>query len=125
MNLPMIFERKGIIMDDLISRKLAIEAVKIPDDGCSNPSERHGIIFARVEARRAIQSIPSVPAVPLDKLCEWLAGNAWHLDCSDCDGEYCDCTQLHDDSGSSPAFWKAKLTKWMEEQDAIDRCRFV
>ncbi len=56
-----------------------------------------------------------VPAVPLDKLCEWLAGNAWHLDCSDCEAEHCDCIQLHDDSGSSPAFWKAKLTKWMEE----------
>ena len=59
-------------MDDLISRQAAIEAVKIPDDGCTNISERHGIIFARVEARRAIQDIPSVPAVPLDKLCEWL-----------------------------------------------------
>ena len=63
---------------------------------------------------------PSTPAVPLDKLCEWLAGNAWHLDCSDCDGEHCDCPQFHDDSGSSPAFWKAKPTKWMEEQDATD-----
>ena len=58
---------------------------------------------------------PAVPSVPLDKLCEWLAGNAWHLDCSDCEAEHCDCIQLHDDSGSSPAFWKAKLTKWMEE----------
>ena len=56
----------------------------------------------------------SMLMVPLDKLCEWLAGNAWHLDCSDCDAEHCDCPQWHDDSGGSPAFWKAKLTKWME-----------
>ena len=69
---------------------------------------------------KIIQDIPSVNAVPLDKLCEWLAGNAWHLDCSDCDAEHCDCPQWHDDSGSSPAFQKAKLTKWMEEQDAAD-----
>ena len=59
-------------------------------------------------------------AVPLDKLCEWLAGNAWHLDCTDCEAEHCDCPQWHDDSGSSPAFWKTKLTKWMEEQDAAN-----
>lgn len=52
-------------------------------------------------------------ALPLDKLCEWLAENAWHIDCSDCDGEHCDCPQLHDD-GNSPAFWKEKLTKWIE-----------
>lgn len=59
------------------------------------------------------QHLSSIPTVPLDKLCEWLAGNAWYIDCSDCDGERCDCPQLHD-SGSSPAFWKEKLTKWME-----------
>jgi len=89
-------------MDDLISRERAIEAVKIPDDGCNNPSERHGIIFARVEARRAIQSIPSVPAVPLDKLCEWLAKNAsWYAAEIDGDSEE----------------WKSILTEWMEEQD--------
>jgi hypothetical protein len=88
---------------DLISREAAIEAVKIPDDGCNNPSERHGIIFARVEARRAIQSIPSVPAVPLDKLCEWLERNAagrWN------GLEY------------TAAGWKDELTRRMEEQDA-------
>jgi len=56
------------------------------------------------ELLTAIEEAPSVPAVPLDKLCEWLAGNAWHLDCSDCDGEHCDCPQLYDDSGSSPEF---------------------
>lgn len=91
-------------MDDLISRKAAIEAIRIPDDGCSNPSERNGIIFARVEARRAIQSIPSVPAVPLDKLCEWLSGYAEPpLDAlTMCDNEF--------------EAWKLTLTKVMEEE---------
>lgn len=70
------------------------------------------------EIANCVKYAPTVLAVPLDKLCEWLAGNAWHLDCSDCDGEHCDCPQLYDDSGSSPEFWKAKLSKWMEEQNA-------
>lgn len=40
--------------DDLVSRKAALEAVKIPNGEYPNPSERHGIIIARVEARRRI-----------------------------------------------------------------------
>ena len=94
-------------MDDLISRKAVAEKMKNRRDYVGRPSDPDCIIADE----------PSVPAVPLDKLCEWLAGNAWHLDCSDCDAEHCDCPQWHDDSGSSPAFWKAKLTKWMEEQN--------
>lgn len=78
----------------------------------------HGATVPMVRLIDLQMLMPTVDAVPLDKLCEWLAGNAWHLDCSDCDGEYCDCPQLYDDSGSSPEFWKAKLTKWMEEQNA-------
>ena len=99
--------------DELISRETAIRQtmgkLDYVDTIFDKPTESEIVYMLR--------SLPSVPAVPLDKLCEWLAGNAWHLDCSDCDGEYCDCPQWHDDSGSSPAFWKAKLTKWMEEQN--------
>ena len=110
-------------MNDLISRKAAIDALgKCPEaeweEGwvATPTGEYKQWLFAY----NAILSTPSTCAVPLDKLCEWLAGNAWHLDCSDCDAEHCDCPQWHDDSGSSPAFWKAKLTKWMEEQDATN-----
>ena len=63
-------------MEDLIIRKSVLEAVKIPNGEYSNPSERHGIIIARVEIRRRIMEIPSVPAVPLEPLCVWLAGYA-------------------------------------------------
>lgn len=99
-------------MDDLISREAILNEAKrlsgpITGDGWDNWG-----VYGLIERQ------PSVPAVPLDKLCEWLAGNAWHIDCSDCDGEHCDCPQLYDDSGSSPEFWKAKLSKWMEEQNA-------
>lgn len=96
---------------DLISREAALEAVKIPNGEYTNPSERHGIIIARVEARRAIQSIPSIPAVPLDKLCEWLAAhyeppaNISHGKALD-DHEFC------------VTLWRYVLEKMMEEQDA-------
>ena len=99
--------------DELISRETAIRQtmgkLDYVDTIFDKPTESEIVYMLR--------SLPSVPAVPLDKLCEWLAGNAWHLDCSDCDAKHCDCPQWHDDSGSSPAFWKAKLTKWMEEQN--------
>ena len=107
-------------MDDLISRKAAIEFAKdqkVKETGAYSKGQNDALNVMK-SALNNPDAIPSVPAVPLDKLCEWLAGNAWHLDCSDCDGEHCDCPQLYDDSGSSPAFWKAKLTKWMEEQNA-------
>ena len=95
---------------DLISREAAIEAVKIPDDGCNNPSERHGIIFARVEARRAIQSIPSVPAVPLDKLCEYLNSVIYPcIICKESPSPQCNAKRK--------GCWKQVLTRWMEEQN--------
>lgn len=107
-------------MDDLISRKAVLDKFNRNSDMWNalmdEETSKEFWLFCRVAD--ALDTIPSVPAVPLDKLCEWLAGNAWHLDCSNCDGEYYDCPQLYDDSGSSPEFWKAKLTKWMEEQDA-------
>lgn len=102
---------------DLISRKAAIEAVKIPNGEYPNPSERHGIIIARVEARRRIGEIPSVPAVPLDKLCELLCGMDNKPYCDDCRrlGIECDYRKC-----GSPGHWKEFLTKWMEEQDVAD-----
>jgi len=59
-------------MNDLITRKAALEAVKIPNGEYSNPSERHGIIIARVEATKRIMDIPSVPAVPSKPLYDYL-----------------------------------------------------
>lgn len=99
-------------MDDLISREAALEAVKIPNGEYPNPSERHGIIIARVEARRRIMVIPSVPAVPLDKLCEMLS-----------DEGYCapypnDPASGECDQKTCKECWKSFLTKWMEGLDA-------
>lgn len=109
-------------MDSLISRQAAIEAVKIPDDGCVNSSERHGIIFARVEARRAIQSIPSVPAIPIDKLCEWLTEIDMPLaDACPWIGKYYhECTQCDFFQRPIKECWKEILSKLMEEQSETD-----
>lgn len=59
---------------------------------------------------------PSVPAVPLDKLCEWLAEYTepcklgirceYAVDFTCMSGKDC---------------WRYVLKKWMEEQDAADR----
>ena len=110
-------------MDDLISREAALDAINVPDEGCSNPGERHGIIFARVEARRRIREIPSVEAVPLDKLCEFLAGlygspcQLAEIDCyPQCEpDENGECYGMRTDDKRC---WHDYLTKWMEGLDA-------
>lgn len=96
---------------DLISRK----AVR---DGMM----KYGFIAQDMTVHEFVEDeLPSVPAVPLDKLCEWLARNAFAFECEDCE-EYCkallDCEH---EVGSDQEYWKNKLTKWMEEQDAADR----
>ena len=106
---------------DLISRKAAIEAVKIEIPESCNPEERYGIIYARVEARRNIGELPSVNAVPLDKLCEFL-GEAVTTPCSllDIGCPYNEATREDCDSCRAREAWKITLSKWMEEQDAAD-----
>ena len=92
---------------DLISRKAAIEAIKDP--------------VVKGFAMYGLKSVPSVPAVPLDKLCEWLSENTLNIPCSSCpnfSNEYCTvigyaskpCPQTADD-------WRKAITKYMEEQD--------
>lgn len=105
----------------LISREAAIEAVKIEIPEPCNPEERYGIIYARVEARKNIRELPSAPAVPLDKLCEWLSENSINIPCEACpnfSNEY--CTAIGDASKPCPKTandWREAITKWMEEQD--------
>lgn len=81
-------------MDDLISRKAAIDALNM--NGCCGM----GITY--------LMDCDSVPAVPLDKLCDWLAGYAEPpLDAlTICDNPF--------------EAWKMTLTELMEEQDATD-----
>lgn len=91
---------------DLISRKAAIDALNI--NGCCGM----GITY--------LMDCDSVPAVPLDKLCEWLSENSSNIPCSSCANfanEY--CTAMGDKSRPCPNSaddWRKVITKWMEEQ---------
>lgn len=69
-------------------------------------------IYDRIEAQ------PSVPAVPLDKLCEWLAKTKTPPCEIGLIGFKCVDVSLNcSDYGKC---WKMAFAKWMEEQDAAD-----
>lgn len=100
------------MIDDLISRERAINAVK------------HALAKG-LEHSQYIEIIPSVPAVPLDKLCELCEETKARVPCVICEKimpEWCaqhnKPTLTGRDWWDCPA-WKQILTKWMEEQDAI------
>lgn len=94
-------------MDDLISRKALLAAY----------DERHK--GPPGGARELIEDAPSVPAVPLDKLCEWLEKNAT-MDCDGCRATIgsCEDDDVNEKVCNSRERWKKMLTKWMEETDA-------
>ncbi len=85
-------------MDDLISRKVARAAVY-------GYEMQTGIAEMPLEfAHNKIDEVPSIPAVPLDKLCEWLAER------------YEPPYALIDiDFRQQKEIWMLALTKWMEE----------
>ena len=83
-------------MDDLISRMAAIEAcIEV-----SKQEEEHSKMWATGlrYVKRILTEAPSVPAVPLDKLCEWLQSNA----------------RYKQDGKIRADQWNYVLTKWME-----------
>lgn len=95
---------------DLISRESVAKKMLYRRDYVGRPSDPDCIIADE----------PSVPAVPLDKLCEWLAGNAYAFECKDCE-EYCRALlECENEVGGDPEYWENKLTKWMEGLDGTD-----
>ena len=116
-------------MDDLISRKALDDAfteLRWNEDGTLNHfGDRPDWCMHGSEVDKLIQNAPSVPAVPLDKLCEWLSENSIIIPCEYCpnfSNDYCaairatsiiPCPKTADD-------WRRAITKWMEEQDATD-----
>lgn len=63
-------------MMDLIDRGAAIEAIDHEREILLNQGRDGAEHVVVHHARRLIEDMPTVPAVPLDKLCEWLAGYA-------------------------------------------------
>ena len=86
-------------MGCLIFQKAAVEIAK-----------EHGL----VEAANEIENLPSVPAVPLDKLCEFLEKCGADSYCGTCTQIMGECFTDWRGCGSEH-FWKELLTKWMEE----------
>ena len=108
-------------MDDLISRKAVQEAL------CAD-TEEGTFTFTEDQAEAAdkiiryvvktLRSVPSVPAVPLDKLCEWLAAENVTVPCNLCDyfkgGK---CSVINDAKMPCPAGtdeWRKAMGKGME-----------
>ena len=98
---------------DLISRKSVAEKMARRRDYVGRPSDPDCIIADE----------PSVPAVPLDKLCEWLAehyGSPCQLAEIDCypqcePDENGECYGMRTDDKKC---WHDYLTKWTEGLDA-------
>ena len=115
-------------MYDLISREAAIEEFEDMVTSVSvygESAEARYATNARIRFIEKLNSIPSVPAVPLDKLCELLAemyhcpGSGWpssnracHPDCPDEAFEKLCGTDC--DKHTDVERWKAFLTNWME-----------
>ena len=96
--------------NDLISRKAAIDAL----GKCPEAEWEEGWVAAPTGeykqwlfAYNAILSTPSICAVPLDKLCEWLAENALDITRRN-------ITPLKEDA----EHWRKLITKYMEGLDA-------
>ena len=101
-------------MDDLISREAAIEALGERPENWTDTPEEIEAVRSYDNAIDDLKSVPSVPAVPLDKLCEWLNKNQGELppcpfddDCYECGLDGVECI-------------KKRIKAWMEGQDAAD-----
>ncbi len=94
---------------DLISKKaLLSDLCEDREEGtfCFTDSQAEAADKIIVYVTKRINAQPSVPAVPLDKLCEWLAGYA---------EPPLDALTISDNLFEA---WKMTLTELMEEQDA-------
>ena len=102
--------------DDLISREAALEELgECPENWTDSPEEIEAV-NSWCFAADVINSAPTVPAVPLDKLCEMLCKSNVNVPCND----DCEGCEAFDGTGDTLNCWKVTLTKWMEEQDAAD-----
>lgn len=63
----------------------------------------------------AIEEAPSVPAVPLDKLCEWLARFGIPIPCDLCNYDDTKCWETPDYCPNSAEDWREALTKVLDD----------
>ena len=71
-----------------------------------------------------IVNAPTIPAVPMDKLCEWLSEHSCNIPCETCrnfSNDYCTAIGDMDKPCHNKAEdWQRVIKGWMEEQDAAD-----
>ena len=97
-------------MDDLISRKALYDAMKKREEMYAEGNCLYDAYNYHVSAE-IVSNAPFVPAVPLDKLCEWLDKNNDFVpfcaddkaDCNSCELEGAECI-------------KKRIMLWMEGQ---------
>lgn len=97
---------------EFISRKAAIDRLNAIPPGN----------WSKARYTRELWNVPSAPAVPLDRLCEWLSERSIIIPCTSCKNFVNDyCTAIGDTSRPCPKTaddWRRAITEWMEEQDA-------
>lgn len=112
-------EYGGLNMD-LISREAAIKFANeqmVKETGAYSKG-RNAALLVMKSALNNHDAIPPVPAVPLDKLCEFLGGAVTPCLLLNICCPYNEATRKDCDSCIAREAWKITLSKWMEEQDA-------
>lgn len=106
---------------DLIDRAAAIEEVDYTVTSvsvCATVEQARGATWAKGRIHERLEKMPTIEAVPLDKLCEWLERYA-SMKCYGCIEAFRSCEDEENQEVSvcnSRERWKAMLTKWMEGQ---------
>ena len=98
-----------MMIDDLTSKKAVRDRLM-----------KYGFLAPDMTIHEFVEDeLPSVPAVPLDRLCEWLERYAM-MNCDGCREAFGSCEDTEPSVCNSRERWKAMLTKWMEELDGTD-----
>ena len=105
--------------DDLISLEAAIEYLMTNMGWCDEDGYQvDDAGEKRTHIEDLINGVPSVPAVPLDKLCEWLAAENVSIPCHLCDHyENGRCSVENDMKTTCPSGadeWRKVLKKGVE-----------
>ena len=106
---------------DLIDRAVAIEEV---DDTvtsvsvCATVEQARGATWAKKRIRERLEKMPTIEAVPLDKLCDWLANSFSDPPCCTLENVRCKMECRGFTQMDYSECWRYVLTKWMEGLDA-------
>ena len=106
----------GLSVDDLIGREAAIEFAKeqmVKGTGAYSKGWNTALLVMK-SALNNHDAIPSAPAVPLDKLCEWLSEEGIRIPCKFCPDFVCDRCTVITSCPSTADDWRRVITEKME-----------